>query len=186
MNRVQSSMAVLATGLLMAASVGAQTQAGSGMATPPGTQGKSSSTQPCAVMDATGQPSNQAQVDAGCTGLAPGFATPSTNMPKPETHPVTAVIRVNASVTKPDKFPYPMDFQTVGDATMLKAKLPQVNACLGVARSWTKRANAATSVTCIDHKGEVLAYQECKPSDGAVPMVCSTASPGQTETASTK
>lgn len=186
MNRVQSSIAVTAAAFFLAVGATAQAPAANGMATPPGTQTKSGSTQPCAAMDATGQPSNQAQVDAGCTGLAPGFATPSTNMPKPEGHPVTAVIRVNANVTKPDKFPYPMDFQAVGDATMLKAKLPQVNACLGVARSWTKRANAATSVTCIDHKGEVLAYQECKPSDGAVPMVCNTAAPGQTETASAK
>ena len=70
--------------------------------------------------------------------------------------------------------------------TMLKAKLPQVRACLGVAKSWTKRANAATSTTCVDHKGEVLAYQECKPSDGAVPMVCTTGQPGDPTVASVK
>ena len=176
---------VLGLGLSMGVAAGAQT-APNGMVTPPGTQHKSSASQPCANMDSSGQPSNQAQVDAGCVALGPGFVNPSTNMPKPEGHPVTAVIRVNATVTKPDKFPYPMDFQTVGDATMLKAKLPQVKACLGVARSWTKRANAATSVTCIDHKGEVLAYQECKPDTGSVPMACTAAEPGAVESASTK
>lgn len=176
---------VLGLGLSMGVAAGAQTAA-NGIVTPPGAQNRTSATQPCANMDGSGQPSTQAQVDAGCTGLAPGFASPSINMPKAEGHPVTAVIRVNANVTKPDKFPYPMDFQTVGDATMLKAKLPQVKACLGVARSWTKRANAATSVTCIDHKGEVLAYQECRPETGGVPMACTAGEPGPVESASTK
>lgn len=175
MNAVSCSIA-LGMALSMGVVAGAQTSA-NGMVTPPGTQNKTSATHPCANMDASGQPTTQAQVEAGCTGLAPGFVSPSTNMPPPEHHDVTAVIRVNSVVAKPDKFPYPMDFQVVGDATMLKAKLPQVRACLGVAKSWTKRANAATSTTCVDHKGEVVAYQECKPADGAVPMVCNAAEP---------
>ncbi|MEG9432423.1 hypothetical protein [Terriglobus sp. ADX1] len=184
MNAVSCSIA-LGMALSMGAVAGAQTSA-NGMATPPGTQNKTSATHPCANMDASGQPSTQAQVDAGCTGLSPNFVYPSTNMPGPEHHDVTAVIRVNSVVAKPDKFPYPMDFQVVGDATMLKAKLPQVRACLGVAKSWTKRANAATSTTCVDHKGEVLAYQECKPADGGVPMVCTTGQPGDPTVASMK
>ncbi len=171
---------VFGAGLVLGVTAGAQTSA-NGMTTPPGTQSHTGITQPCANMDASGVPSNQAQVEANCTSPLPGFAVPSTNTPQPE-HPVTAVIRVNSVVQKPDKFPYPMDFQVVGDVTMLKARLPQVRACLGVAKSWTKRANAATSVTCIDHKGDVVAYQECKPSTGGVPMVCSAAAPGEETT----
>jgi len=180
MNAVQCSI-VLGMALSMGAVAGAQTSA-SGMVTPPGTQSKSTASQPCANMAANGQPSSQAQVDAGCTGLGPNFEMPSTNAPLPDHHDVTAVIRVSAVVEKPEKFPYPMDFQVVSDATMLKAKLPQVRACLGVAKSWTKRANAATSTTCVDHKGEVLAYQECKPANGGVPMTCSAVTPGTNET----
>jgi hypothetical protein len=184
MNAVQCSI-VLGMALSMGAVAGAQTNP-NGMATPPGTQSKSTASQPCANMSATGQPSTQAQVDAGCTGMGPNFATPSTNTPLPEHHDVTAVIRVSAVVDKPEKAPFPMDFQVVGDATMLKAKLPQVRACLGVAKGWTKRTNAATSTTCVDHKGEVLAYQECKPETGGVPMTCSAVTPGTNETASLK
>jgi|GEM_PF-4564256 len=136
------------------------------------------SMQPCANVEIGGIPATQAQSDAPCTPLGPNFAVPSTNQPKPSRSQVLAVIRVNTVVPRPEKFPYPMDFETVGDATMLKTHLPELRACLGVARSWTRRTNASTSATCIDRKGEVLAYQECNPGESPDAPACTVKNPG--------
>ncbi len=138
-----------------------------------GVQNHPVATPSCSGVDASGTPVSPN--DTSCGPFAPGFATPSTNTPPGETpKPVTAVVRVEATVEKPAMLPFPMDFTTIGSATMVKAKMPRLNACFRAGKVLSDRSGAATSTTCLDHKGEVIAYQECKPKVGETPMVCST------------
>jgi hypothetical protein len=158
--------------LSFAGFAGAQTLP-TGQAPPPGTQNKTNSSQPCANADPTGMPTTQAQVDANCTPLGPGFAVPSTNMPEDKGHHVVAVVRVESVIEKPATLPFPMEFHTVGNSTMVKARLPRVQSCFAAGRVWSNRTGVATSTTCLDHKGEVIAYQECKPKVGDTAGTCS-------------
>jgi hypothetical protein len=151
---------------------GAQTSP-SGQVVPPNTQTRSGTTQPCSVQETTGMPLSQAQIDANCAGLAPGFVVPSTNMPDDKGHHVVAVVRVESVVQKPATLPFPMEFHVVGGSTMVKARLPRVQSCFVAGQVWSNRTGAATSTTCLDHKGEVIAYQECKPKVGDTPASCS-------------
>ena len=167
----------------VAALAGAQTTM-SGQATPPGTQNHTGAPQPC-VTDPTGNPMSQAQIDATCNAAGPGFAVPSTNTPLGDKtpRPVTAIVRVDSVVPKPAAVPFPMDFNTVGNVTMVKAKLPRVQACFASGRVWASRTGAATSTTCLDHKGEVIAYEECKAKVGDAQPECTTAMPQQSDAA---
>ncbi len=132
---------------------------------------KGSATPGCA--DTSGLPTSSATAEAGCNQLAPGFVNPSTNMP-PGEHRVVAVTRVEAVVEKPAKLPFPMDFNVVGKNTMVSAKMPRLNSCFMSGQVLSNRSGAATSTTCLDLKGVVLAYEECTPKSGDMPMACST------------
>ncbi|AFL89473.1 hypothetical protein Terro_3255 [Terriglobus roseus DSM 18391] len=169
--------------LSVAALAGAQSVP-PGQATPPGTQNHTGGAQPCAT-DPTGNPLPQAQADANCTVAGPGFATPSTNTPPGDRaeHHVTAIVRVDAAVPKPATVPFPMDFSTIGNVTMVKARLPRVQACFTAGQIWSNRSGAATSTTCLDHKGVVIAYQECKAKVGDAQAVCTTTTPQQSDAA---
>jgi hypothetical protein len=162
---------VAVAALSVAGFAGAQTNP-SGQVIPPGTQTRSGATQPCTAQE-NGMPLSQAQVDANCAGLAPGFALPSTNTPDDKGHHVVAVVRVESVVQKPATLPFPMDFHVVGNSTMVKARLPRVQSCFAAGRVWSNRTGVATSTTCLDHKGEVIAYQECKPKVGDTAGSCS-------------
>lgn len=177
--RVLVTIGAISTALL----AGAQTTP-SGQATPPGTQNRTGSAQPCAT-DPTGNPMSQAQIDANCSVAGPGFAVPSTNTPPGDKaeHHVTAIVRVDAVVTKPATVPFPMDFSTIGNVTMVKARLPRVQACFTAGQIWSNRSGAATSTTCLDHKGEVIAYQECKAKVGDAQPACTTTTPQQSDAA---
>jgi hypothetical protein len=166
---------VLSTALILGlAGVSAQAQtSASGVPVTAGARG--GATANCSTVDASGIPVNS--TDPSCGPFAPGFVTPDTNTPAGEPKTVTAVVRVNSVVERPTAAPFPIDFNVIGNATMVKAKLPRLNACYSAGKYWSNRSNAATSTTCLDHKGDVIAYQECKPKDGDRPMVCSTVLP---------
>jgi hypothetical protein len=61
---------------------------------------------------------------------------------------------------------------------MVKAKLPKLGACLSAGKGWSGKTGAATSTTCLDRRGEVVAYQECQPAAGVSPMTCKVVTPG--------
>jgi hypothetical protein len=156
-----------------------------GQATPPGTQNHSGTAQPCAT-DPTGNPMPQAQIDANCNTPGPGFAVPSMNIPTgdKDEHHVTAIVRVDAVVPKPETVPFPTDFSRIGNVTMVKARLPRIQACFAAGRVWATRSGAATSTTCLDHKGQVVAYEECKAKGGDVAAPeCTTAMSQQSDAA---
>jgi hypothetical protein len=150
----------------------------SGPPVPPGTQNRQGATPNCNGVDATGAPLSPN--DTSCGPFAPGFATPSTNTPSGDPpRPVMAIVRVEAIVEKPATLPFPMDFNVIGGATMVKAHMPRLNSCFTAGKILSNRSGSATSTTCLNHKGEVIAYQECKPKVGETPMVCSTLVPNE-------
>ena len=168
---------ILSTALFLGVGVAgaAHAQTASGQVPSPGTQNRQGTIPNCSGVDASGMPLSPN--DTSCGPFAPGFVAPNTNTPPGDPKTVVAVVRVDSVVEKPTTSPFPIDFNVIGGATMVKAKLPRLNACFSAGKYWANRGNAATSTTCLDHKGEVIAYQECKPKVGETPMVCSTLMP---------
>jgi hypothetical protein len=164
---------ILSTALFLGfAGVSAHAQtAPNGQVLSPGVQTHPGASANCGT-DASGMPVSSN--DANCSQLAPGFVAPSTNTAVDTPKPVMAVVRVETKVEKPATLPFPMEFTSIGDATMVRAKMPRVEACFRAGKVLSDRSGAGTSTTCVDHKGEVIAYQECKPKSGDTPMVCST------------
>jgi hypothetical protein len=164
---------ILSTALFLGfAGVSARAQtAPNGQVLSPGVQTHPGASANCGV-DGSGLPLSSN--DASCGQLAPNFVAPSTNTAVDTPKPVTAVVRVESKVEKPATLPFPMEFTSIGDATMVKAKMPRLEACFRAGKVLSDRSGSATSTTCVDHKGDVIAYQECKPKAGETPMVCST------------
>jgi hypothetical protein len=172
--RIGNGFLLSAALALTAGAVPAQTSP-TGQAMPPGTQNQmktSGTTGTCGNVDTNGAPA--ASTDASCAGYAPGFATPSTNMPPGDRapHRVTGVVRIDSVVPRPLEVMPDTEMSTINNVTMVKAKLPRLGACFSAGKQWSSKSGAATSTTCINHKGEVIAYQECKPRSGETPMSC--------------
>ncbi len=141
--------------------------AAAGQALPPGAQNRNAPGTAC-----VGQEPNPAApnaVEANCPDLGPNFATPLAATPvvtRPQ--PVTSIIRVDAPLPKPPVDLPPGDtFNTVGSATLVKTRRETLDACLASGRRWSARSNAVSSTTCLDQKGEVIAFQECKPASSS-------------------
>lgn len=127
----------------------------------PGTRNNRTSTA-CTGTDAV--PGATSTTDTNCEPAGPGFVAPTTNMPMGDRgHQVTSIVRVDALVPKPPvTMPEGDTFSVVGNVTLLKLHRPALEACLASGKRISERASAGTSTTCLDHKGEVIAYQECK------------------------
>jgi hypothetical protein len=164
---------VLSTAMFLGfAGVSAHAQtAPSGQMLSPGVQTRGAASAPCGV-DSSGMPLSTN--DATCGQVAPPVVAPSTNNATDAPKPVMAVVRVETHVDKPATLPFPMDFTNIGTATMVRAKMPRLEACFRAGKVLSDRSGAGTSTTCVDHKGDVIAYEECKPKVGDTPMVCST------------
>lgn len=155
--------AVACAALALCCSMHAQTTA-AGTVVSPATQGaRPNSTTP---PNCTGQEPNSAAgvvADANCVAAGPGFVTPSANMPNGRNSYLTSLVRVDAVVPRPPvTLPDGDSFSVVGTVTLLKLRRPEVGACLATGRRISARAGAPTSTTCLDPKGEVMAYQECR------------------------
>ncbi len=80
------------------------------------------------------------------------------------TRNVVAFVRVDAVIPKPPvAMPEGDSFSVVGTATLVKVRRAELTDCLATGKRISTRANASTSTTCLDRKGELLAYEECKP-----------------------
>ncbi len=173
------SLAILSAALSVCGAAHAQTNA-TGQVINPTAPGAGINTT-CPTVDSTAA-MTATNNDANCgAALTAGFASPTLPQPAPEP-PVIALIRVSSVVDKPAAFPFPIEFNVVGDATMVKARMPRLNACFSAGKGWTRRSNAATSTTCVDQKGEVIAYQECKPGANGEPMTCQAVTPTKGDT----
>ncbi len=136
--------------------------AASGQTQSPGAQNRNGTA--CAAQEPGATAPNTAE--AGCQELGPNFATPSAGV-LGGTRPfsVTSIIRVDAAVPKPPvAMPQGDSFNVVGSATLVKTRREALPACLAAGKRWSARSGAGTSTTCLDHKGDVIAYQECKAS----------------------
>ena len=102
--------------------------------------------------------------DPNCVEAAPGFAVPTLEMAVPDTaHAVTALVRVDTVMPRPPvALAEGNTFSVVGSATLIKVRRANQDACLATGKRISARVNAATSTTCLDHKGDLLALQECK------------------------
>lgn len=103
--------------------------------------------------------------DPNCVDGAPGFAVPMLEAAVPDSpRAVTALVRVDAILKRPPVvLPAGNSFTLVGTATLIKARRADQNACLATGKRISVRVNAATSTTCLDPKGELLAVEECAP-----------------------
>lgn len=147
--------------LFLMLGAGAQTTP-SGQVVAPGTKGQRSGATTCSGPDT---PTNVANAnDANCVEAAPGFVSPALDASTAE-HPrnVVALVRVDAVVPRPPvAMPDGDSFSVVGSATLVKVRRPELKDCLATGKRISARANASTSTTCLDRKGELLAYEECK------------------------
>lgn len=103
--------------------------------------------------------------DPNCAEAAPGFAVPALETAVPDSpHAVTALVRVDAMMKRPPvALPNGNSFTLVGTATLIKVRRADQDACLATGKRISARVNAATSTTCLDHKGELVAVEECTP-----------------------
>ena len=103
--------------------------------------------------------------DPSCTESAQGFAAPMLGAAVPDSpRAVTALVRVDAIMKRPPvALPAGNSFTLVGTATVIKVRRADQEACLATGKRISARVNAATSTTCLDHKGELLAVEECAP-----------------------
>ncbi|MGI4853507.1 MAG: hypothetical protein ACRYF4_05585 [Janthinobacterium lividum] len=144
-----------------ACTAGAQTTPG-GQVVAPGTKGQRSGATPCNGPDATPAAANAN--DANCVEAAPGFASSPLNTPGDERKMnVVALVRVDSVVPRPPvTMPEGDSFSVIGSATLVKVRRAELKDCLATGKRISARANASTSTTCLDRKGELLAYEECK------------------------
>lgn len=103
--------------------------------------------------------------DPNCADGAPGFAAPTLETVVPDSpRAVTALVRVDAIMKRPPvALPGGNSFTLVGTVTLIKVRRADQAACLATGKRISARVNAATSTTCLDHKGELLAVEECTP-----------------------
>lgn len=103
--------------------------------------------------------------DPNCSKSAPGFAAPMLDSVVPDSpRAVTALVRVDAMMKRPPvALPNGNSFTLVGTATLIKVRRADQAACLATGKRISSRVNAATSTTCLDHKGDLLAVEECTP-----------------------
>lgn len=175
----------LALALLLACGTcpaGAQTTPG-GQVVAPGTKGQRSGATPCNGPDATPAAANAN--DANCVEAAPGFASPALTTPGDERKMnVVALVRVDAVIPRPPvTMPEGNSLSVIGGATLVKVRRAELNDCLATGKRIRARANAATSTTCLDRKGELLAYEECKPGTSECVVLTSQDIAKQQETA---
>ena len=163
--RVRAAKAACIVLGLLFFSTGIQGQSGAnGQGAPAGTQNRNGANTPCGGQDAA-----TANNDSNCSDFGPNFAAPSAgilggNRPLP----VISVVRVEAVVAKPPiTLPPGVTFDQVGSVTMVKTRRETADACLAAGKRWSVRSSAASSTTCLNQKGDVLAFQECKPSSGS-------------------
>lgn len=101
--------------------------------------------------------------DSNCAEVSPGFALPAldtvaTDRPRE----IIAFVRVDAVVPRPPvALPAGDSFSVVGGATLVRVHRTELGDCLATGKRIRARAGAPTSTTCLDRKGELLAYQEC-------------------------
>jgi hypothetical protein len=140
----------------------AQTTA-TGQVLSPGAPGARTGTG-CSATDPNTPAAANGTAAPNCLDAGPGFATPSTNMPIGDrAKAVTSLVRVDAVVPRPPvTLPEGDTFSVVGSVTLVKLRRPALDACLATGRRISARAAAATSTTCLNPKGDVMAYQECK------------------------
>ncbi len=140
----------------------------SGQVGSPGAQGRRSGVTNCVNTEspATGTTAATASNanDSNCVEPAPGFVNPGLPLTGAEaTHAVTAFVRVDSVVPRPPvTLPAGDSFSVVGDATLVKVRRAELKDCIATGKRISARANASTSTTCLDRKGELLAYEECK------------------------
>ncbi len=153
--------------LLLVLCCGRETQAQTPAShtTQPGTQNRNGTG--CAGQEPNPSAANAS--DANCPELGPNFATPSMGVPGANRPPaVTSIIRVDATLPKPPvAMPAGDTFTVVGGATLVKTRRAALDACLSAGKRWSARSSAGTSTTCLDYKGQVIAYQECRASGGS-------------------
>lgn len=153
----------LSLALLLASGAGfagAQTTP-SGQVVSPGTKAQKSGAAPCNVPYTV--PTATTAVDLNCVETSPGFANPALNTPDDRKQNVVALVRVDSVIPRPPvAMPEGGTFSVVGGATLVKLRRGELNDCLATGKRISARANASTSTTCLDHKGELLAYEECK------------------------
>lgn len=152
--RVFGSMTVLCVSLVAGGLQRTSAQSGAGGQSH-GTHGSASSCQ-------EGSPVAN---DPGCTESAQGFAAPMLGTVVPDSpRAITALVRVDALLKRPPvALPAGNSFTVVGTATLIKVRRADQDACLATGKRISARVNAATSTTCLDRKGDLLAVQECTP-----------------------
>ena len=130
----------------------------------PGTQNRNGANTPCGGPD-----SASANNDPSCSDFGPNFAVPSAGVSGAiRPLPIISVVRVEAALPKPPvALPQGVNFSQVGSITMIKTRRETLDACLATGKRWSARSTAASSTTCLNPKGDALAFQECKPSAGS-------------------
>ncbi|MGI4755911.1 MAG: hypothetical protein ACRYGF_03580 [Janthinobacterium lividum] len=157
---------VLALALTVGSHIaGAQTTA-TGQVVAPGTQPRKPAANPCNTTDTTAAVSSTN--DANCLETSPGFAVPGVGKAAAERpRNVVAFVRVDTVIPRPPvAMPDGDSFSVVGSATLVKVHRSELADCLATGKRISARSSASTSTTCLDHKGELLAYQECKTGGG--------------------
>lgn len=160
MNYRHIGITVFALGLgLCAAAAGAQTAPNGQM---PGARSHRSTPPGCTSPDTA--PGTTNGTDPNCVEGTPGFASPAMDVPPADApHVVTAIIRVDTAMPRPPVvLPAGNSFTVLGNATLIKVRRADQDACLNTGKRISARVSAATSTTCLDRKGDLLAVQECK------------------------
>lgn len=158
------SAAVLVCGVFFSGSALYAQSSATVQSAPPGTQNRNGVNTPCTESSTTPNP-----VDSNCTELGPNFAVPSAGIPvKTHSLPIVSIVLVDAAIPKPPvALPPGVTFNQAGSVTMIKTRRETADACLAGGKRWSARSGAASSTTCLDHKGNVVAFQECKPSSNS-------------------
>lgn len=147
--------------ILAASSTQAQTTPG-GAVLSPTSHGSHANTAGCSTTDAPSTATSA--TDVNCAESAPRFAAPLLDTPTTETpRTVTALVRVSSAMPRPPVvLPAGNSFTVVGDVTVIKVRRADQAACLATGKRISARVNAATSTTCLDHKGDLIAIEECR------------------------
>ena len=159
----------LATTVLLCSATPALAQTTpSGQVGAPGTQGRRSGVTNCVNTESPASGTTAATTsnanDSNCVEAAPGFVSPSLPVTGADSaRAVTAFVRVDSVVPRPPvTLPAGDSFSVVGGATLVKVRRAELKDCIATGKRISARANASTSTTCLDRKGELLAYEECK------------------------